>query len=102
MGEILISCLNHPLTLIFLAVVIALIILLVSAVRKPRKGKWGVLFTAEGLCAVAAVALYFQFGNNRGFLGFGGFTESLIAIGTFAVLVVLLILSWIFWRAEQK
>ena len=79
----------------YVLLLIAQIVLLIFAVRKPEKNLWSKLFCLEFLSAAAAVGLMFLFdalpgkGFMPGLTWFAEFFYSLLAAGAYGIMLLL-------------
>ena len=79
----------------YVLILVAQIVLLIFAVRKPEKRLWVPLFVFEVVCLLAAIGLMFLFealpGNGfmPGLTWFAEFFYSLLAAGAYGIMLLL-------------
>jgi hypothetical protein len=98
MLEMVILYLKLPLTVCFLAAAVLMCVLMVLASRRG-KVKWKHVFFLELAAAVAAGICAAVYGGEAGFHHFGEGMVSGVFLGVF---MLLLILSWVIWRAQEE
>ena len=98
MLEMIILYLKLPLTICFLAAAV-LIVLSAALASRGGKVKWKHVFFLELAAAVAAGICAAVYGGEAGFHHFGEGMVSGVFLGVF---MLLLILSWVIWRAQKE
>ena len=97
MLEMIILYLKLPLTICFLAAAV-LIVLSAALASRGGKVKWKHVFFLELAAVVAAGICAAVYGGEAGFHHFGEGMVSGVFLGVF---MLLLILSWVIWRAQK-
>ena len=98
MLEMIILYLKLPLTVCFLAAAV-LIVLSAALASRGGKVKWKHVFFLELAAVVAAGICAAVYGGEAGFHHFGEGMVSGVFLGVF---MLLLILSWVIWRAQKE
>ena len=98
MLEMIILYLKLPLTNCFLAAAV-LIVLSAALASRGGKVKWKHVFFLELAAVVAAGICAAVYGGEAGFHHFGEGMVSGVFLGVF---MLLLILSWVIWRAQKE
>lgn len=98
MLEMIILYLKLPLTICFLAAAV-LIVLSAALASRGGKVKWKHVFFLELAAVVAAGICAAVYGGEAGFHHFGEGMVSGVFLGVF---MLLLILSWVIWRAQKE
>ena len=98
MLEMIILFLKLPLTICFLAAAV-LIVLSAALASRGGKVKWKHVFFLELAAVVAAGICAAVYGGEAGFHHFGEGMVSGVFLGVF---MLLLILSWVIWRAQKE
>ena len=95
---IILLYLKLPLTICFLAAA-GLIVLSAALASRGGKVKWKHVFFLELAAAVAAGICAAVYGGEAGFHHFG---EGMVSGVFLGVIMQLLILSWVIWRAQKE
>ena len=98
MLEMIILYLKLPLTVCFLAAAV-LIVLSAALASRGGKVKWKHVFFLELAAVVAAGICAAVYGGEAGFHHFG---EGMVSGVFLGVYLLLLILSWVIWRAQKE
>ena len=98
MLEMIMLYLKLPLTICFLAAAV-LIVLSAALASRGGKVKWKHVFFLELAAAVAAGICAAVYGGEAGFHHFGEGMVSGVFLGVF---MLLLILSWVIWHAQEE
>lgn len=98
MLEMIILYLKLPLTVCFLAAAV-LIVLSAALASRGGKVKWKHVFFLELAAVVAAGICAAVYGGEAGFHHFG---EGMVSGVFLGVYLLLLILSWAIWRAQNE
>ena len=98
MLEMIILYLKLPLTICFLAAAV-LIVLSAALASRGGKVKWKHVFFLELAAVVAAGICAAVYGGEAGFHHFG---EGMVSGVFLGVYLLLLILSWVIWRAQKE
>lgn len=98
MLEMIILYLKLPLTICFLAAAV-LIVLSAALASRGGKVKWKHVFFLELAATVAAGICAAVYGGEAGFHHFG---EGMVSGVFLGVYLLLLILSWVIWRAQKE
>lgn len=98
MLEMIILYLKLPLTVCFLSAAV-LIVLSAALASRGGKVKWKHVFFLELAAVVAAGICAAVYGGEAGFHHFGEGMVSGVFLGVF---MLLLILSWVIWRAQKE
>lgn len=95
---IILLYLKLPLTICFLAAAV-LIVLSAALASRGGKVKWKHVFFLELAAVVAAGICAAVYGGEAGFHHFG---EGMVSGVFLGVYLLLLILSWVIWRAQKE
>ncbi len=98
MLEMIILYLKLPLTVCFLAAAV-LIVLSAALAFQGGKVKWKHVFFLELAAVVSAGICAAVYGGEAGFHHFG---EGMVSGVFLGVYLLLLILSWVIWRAQKE